>query len=55
MADAIEIKLDDERDEGLAKFANLVDPIKFSLFIEKLKLAKNDQEITDTVSDFLDR
>ncbi len=45
---------DDEKDEGLRKLANLLDPSLFDAFLEKLKDPKEERPIEELVEAWLD-
>ena len=50
----IEINFSDPKDEGLLNFANLVDPINLSIFIEKVKDSTEKKSIDELVLDLLE-
>ena len=54
MAEYIKIKLNDERDEGLRKFANLLDPSLFNDFIQKLKSTDEKRTLEELIEAWLD-
>ena len=54
MAEVIDIKLNDERDEGLRKLANLLDPSLFDSFIEKLKDVSEKRTIEELIEAWLE-
>ena len=50
MSKEIRVKIDDPNDEGTQKFLNLLDPILWSVFINKVK----DMDNTKTIYDLFD-
>ena len=50
----IEINFNDDRDEGLEKFARLVDPILINLFVERVKSTDNKKTIQELLEDWLE-
>jgi len=54
LAERIDIKLNDEKDEGLRKLANLLDPSLFDAFLEKLKDPEEERSLEELVEAWLE-
>lgn len=54
MSELIEINFNDERDEGLKKFSNLVDQIAIETLIQRLKDSNEKRSLQELVEAWLE-